>query len=183
MSPAQLLATAVRLLEAAAVPYMVSGSYASSFHGEPRATLDLDIVIGPEPHSLERLVASLQDVGFYVDSGAASTALAERSEFNAIGADASKIDFVVCKDRPFSRTELARRMPADLLGTRGYIATVEDMIIVKLEWAAASDSERQLRDVEGMLAANVGALDEPYLDRWIRILGLSEIWQRVAGRA
>lgn len=53
------------------------------------------------------------------------------------------------------------------------------MILVKLEWAAASDSERQLRDVEGILAANGDDLDLAYLETWIDALGLAEAWGRV----
>jgi len=158
---------------------MVTGSYASSYHGEPRATLDLDIVIDPDRPALARLVADLQGADFYVDSDAASVALADRWQFNAIGGDASKIDFIVRKDRPFSRAEFERRSSAELLGTPGYIATPEDMIIAKLEWAAATDTERQLRDVEGMVHANRGNLDEAYLRRWITALGLTATWERV----
>jgi hypothetical protein len=179
LTAAGLLETAIRVLAAAGVPFMVTGSYASSYHGEPRATLDLDIVIDPDAASLERLVAGLHDAGLYVDGGAASDALTRRTQFNAIATDGWKIDFIVRKDRPFSRSEFERRLPADLLGSAGYIATAEDMIVVKLEWAAASDSQRQLRDVEGILAANVGLLDRVYIERWVSTLGLAGMWERV----
>jgi hypothetical protein len=180
VTAADLLATAITLLDRAGVPFMVTGSYASSYHGEPRATLDLDIVIDPDAGSLARLIAGLVAARFYVDADAATSALAERGVFNAIGRDASKIDFIVRKDRPFSKAEFERRIPVDLLGTPGFMATAEDMIIAKLEWAAASDSERQLRDVEGMWAANRERLDQAYVGRWIEALGLTPNWNRVA---
>jgi hypothetical protein len=63
--------------------------------------------------------------------------------------------------------------PAELLGTSVFIATAEDMVIAKLEWAAASGSDRQLRDVAGILAAAGEAFDSEYVDGWAVALGLS----------
>jgi hypothetical protein len=160
---------------------MVTGSIASTYHGEARATRDLDIVIDPSPAALDRLVADLVAAGFYVDAEAARSALQARTQFNAIGPDASKIDFIVRRNRPFSIEEFGRRRPADLLGTPGYIATVEDMVVAKLEWAAATDSERQLRDVAGMLAVGGDDVDRDYIIRWVEALGLREVWRRVSG--
>ena len=55
MSLGALLAATVAQLERARVPYMITGSVASSYHGEPRATRDLDIVIDPDPVSYTHL--------------------------------------------------------------------------------------------------------------------------------
>lgn len=176
-----LLADVVARLGRAAVPFMVTGSLASSYHGEPRATLDLDVVIDPDADGLERLVDELEAGGFYVDRAAAREAFRNRTQFNAIGRDAAKVDFIVRKDRPFSFEEFRRRRPAELLGTSGFIATAEDMVIAKLEWAAASGSDRQLRDVAGILAAAGEAFDSEYVDRWAAALGLSDSLRHVRG--
>lgn len=180
MTPAELVADAIAHLERAGVPYMVTGSLASAYHGEPRATRDLDVVIDPAPASLERLVASLEASGYLVDRDAAFAALRDRTQFNAIGRNATKIDFVIRRARPFSIEEFGRRRPADLLGTPGFIASVEDMVIAKLEWATATESERQLRDVGGMLAVAGDALDREYVERWVDALGLRAAWSQVA---
>ena len=178
MTFAELLADVIDRIDRARVPYMLTGSLASSYHGEPRATRDVDIVIDPDSDGLDRLIADLLGGGFDVDRDAALAALETRTQFNAIGADASKVDFIIRKDRPFSIEEFKRRERADLLGTDGYIATAEDLVIAKLEWAAVSDSERQLRDAAGVVAV-APELDVSYVDRWARSLGLSEQWRRV----
>jgi hypothetical protein len=174
----ELLATIIERLDRAGVPYMVTGSLASSYHGEPRATRDVDIVIDPEPAALTQLVDSLDAAGFYVDRDVALEALATRSQFNAIGPDASKVDFILRRDRPFSIEEFGRRQRADLLGTPGFVVTAEDLVIAKLEWAAASGSERQLSDVAGILSI-ADRLDTAYIDRWADALGLEEAWRRL----
>jgi hypothetical protein len=179
VSLAALLAGTIARLERAGVPYMITGSVASSYHGEPRATRDLDIVIDPDPAGITRLVGELEAAGLYVDAGAALRALGDRTQFNAIdGATGWKVDFLVRKDRAFSREEFARRTRADLLGTTAWLASPEDTIIAKLEWAMASGSDLQLGDVAGMLDVGGNSLDLVYVGRWVADLGLQAPWHR-----
>jgi hypothetical protein len=178
----ELLALVIGLLERSGVRYMVTGSLASSYHGEPRATRDADIVIDPSRDALDQLTAGLLEAGFHVDRDVAREALGDRSQFNAIGTDASKVDFMIRRDRPFSVEEFRRRHPADLLGTPGFVATAEDIILEKLEWAKASGSERQLDDVAGIVAI-ASRLDLPYLHRWAAILGVEDAWRAVREEA
>jgi hypothetical protein len=175
---ADLIRQVIALLDASAVAYMITGSLASSYHGEPRATRDLDIVIDPSPLALNVLVDSLRAADFYVDRAAASAALSERTQFNAIGPDATKVDFIVRKDRPFSVNELARRRSVDLLGTEGFITSAEDLILAKLEWAAGTGSQRQLLDVEGIVAASTN-LDDAYIEEWASRLGVLAKWRSI----
>jgi hypothetical protein len=178
---ADLLARTIEQLDRARVPYMVTGSFASAFHGEPRATRDLDIVIDPTTDGLARLVEGLLAEGWYVDRDVALGALRDRTQFNAIGPDATKVDFIVRKNRPFSQAEFARRQRVTLLGVEGDIVSVEDLILAKLEWAAASGSERQLRDVAGMIAIGAGSIDRDYVSIWADRLGVMDVWGRVSG--
>lgn len=176
---AELVADIVARLDAVGIPHMVTGSIASSWYGEPRATQDLDVVIDPQADGLERLVEGLQADGWYVDRDVALAALRDRTQFNAIGPDSFKVDFIVRHDRPFSSGEFDRRRPAQLLGVNTYLPTLEDMVIAKLEWAQASDSDRQLRDVIGMLDVAGGEIDSTYIDGWAERLRIERAWERV----
>jgi hypothetical protein len=179
VSLAAVLAGTVARLERAGVPYMITGSVASSFHGEPRATRDLDVVIDPDAGGVERLVGQLHADGWYVEADAAHRALADRTQFNAIDAATGwKVDFVVRRDRPFSREEFGRRSSANLLGTPTWIASPEDTIVAKLEWASAGGSERQLADVAAMLDIGGDSLDLAYIEHWVAELGLPATWHR-----
>jgi hypothetical protein len=179
-----LAARLVELLDATGVPYMVVGSVASSFYGEPRMTRDLDIVIDPEPANLRRLVAALEAAAFYSDADAAHEALAQRTQFNVIDPSSGwKVDLIIRLDRPFSIQEFARRREADLPFGAVCLATAEDTILAKLEWAKSGLSERQLRDVAGIVDISGDQLDAAYIDRWARELGVSALWDSVrAGR-
>jgi hypothetical protein len=184
MTLGALLAAIGERLAAAGIPYMVTGSVASSFHGEPRATRDIDIVIEASPEALDSFVQGLAPDQFYVDLDAARSALADRSQFNVIEtASGWKVDLMIRKERPFSIEEFARRRAAELLGTPTFVATAEDLVIAKLEWAKAAGSERQLRDVAAILAVSGDAMDYPYMEGWVAALGLREGWSQVRKQA
>lgn len=176
------LAEVVRLLEALGVPYMVTGSVASSHHGRPRMTQDVDLVADPTPATLSRLVDELTSAGFYVDRATAQDALARRRQFNVIEPhSASKIDVIIRKERPFSHQELGRRQSVRLSGgTPVWLASPEDTILSKLEWARkAGGSEKQLADAAGIVAVQGDALDREYVQRWAEELGVFDLWQRL----
>jgi hypothetical protein len=171
-----------RVLEALAangIPHMVAGSFASTHHGVPRATHDVDLVIDPTREALERFVESLSPESFYVSPEAAREAFRRRGQFNVVDlATGWKIDLILRKDRPFSREEFARRVPAVVLGVKLFVASAEDTILAKLEWGRAAESERQLRDVVGVIEMQRERLDWAYLERWARELSVSALLER-----
>jgi hypothetical protein len=59
-----------------------------------------------------------------------------------------------------------------------YVASSEDVILSKLEWAKMSESDRQIADVTGILRTQGDALDIDYIERWVASLGLVEQWNR-----
>lgn len=179
MTVGALLSRVAAHLDAAGVPYMIAGSFASTYYGVPRSTHDIDIVIDPTGESLTALLAALPDEQYYVDRDTARDALRRRSTFNVIDfASGWKLDLIIRKARPFSVSEMSRRQLGELFGATVAIATAEDAIIAKLEWAKLSDSERQLRDVAGVVAVRAAALDVAYIETWVAELGLETQWAR-----
>lgn len=158
-------------LNSASIPHMLIGSFAAGYHGEPRQTNDIDLMIDPDEASLRAFLDGLERPRFYVDDALA--ALRHRDQFNVIdSATGWKVDMVVVKDQAFSRSEMARRRPVTIEGVALNIATAEDTILAKLEWAAMSGSDRQRRDVAGILVISGETLDWTYLHRWADELGL-----------
>src|SRR5215211_4404902 len=166
-------------LEQAEIPYMLTGSFASSYHGSPRATQDIDVVISATPRQLRRLVELFPRENYYVDEGAALEAHRTQGQFNVIDlATGWKVDLIIQKARPFSREEFDRRAIGDLGGVQLAIATAEDVLIAKLEWAKLGGSQRQIEDAASILRIRSGELDRRYLAKWVRQLGLDEQWQQ-----
>ncbi|HEY1551444.1 MAG TPA: hypothetical protein VGG28_26625 [Kofleriaceae bacterium] len=178
-----MLERLVAATEHARVPFMIAGSFASTAHGLPRTTQDLDVVIDPpDAGALDALTATLLNDEFYVDPDTARDALQHRTMFNAIDRSAWKVDFILRKARPFSVEEFRRRTAMTMLGVPVFVASAEDTIVAKLEWSQLSGgSERQRRDVEGILATMGADLDRKHVERWVRELGLDAEWQTVLG--
>jgi hypothetical protein len=175
-----LLGRIVAALHASGIPHMVAGSFASTYHGEPRATHDIDLVIDPSREQLRSFVEGLDPRSYYASAEAAEVAWNRRGQFNVVDlASGWKVDLILRKDRAFSREEFSRREPATMLDAQVFVATAEDTILAKLEWARLGESERQLRDVVGVLGMRGTELDRGYIRRWARELGVEALWDRV----
>lgn len=95
-----------------------------------------------------------------------------------------KVDLIIRRSRAFSRTEFDRREVVDFQGLRLAIATAEDVLLAKLEWANAGTSERQINDAAGILRTRFGHLDLGYLRHWVEELELQDQWEaacRISG--
>lgn len=160
------------LLESAAIPYYVTGGVASSAHGEPRSTRDLDLVIQASVENLDRLVTALDDNDFYVPETALENVKAgtEKTLNVTHKISATNVDIIISANAPFDQSQMARRELVDGF----YIHSAEDAVLQKLRWSQQSLSEKQLRDVLGILKMQLDGLDKEYLRRWAQVLGVSE---------
>lgn len=176
MSPDELLGEVARRLEAAGIPYMVTGSFASSMLGIPRSTRDLDVVISIEASQLQDLIAAFPSEEWYFDPVVVREAFARRSMCNAIHLDSGwKLDLVFCKDRPWSREEFSRRTPLVVRGVPVMFLRAEDSILSKLEWVRQGGSLRQLEDAGMVVDVQGAALDWGYMETWAREIGVSDL--------
>jgi hypothetical protein len=100
MSSTDVFRRIIAALDGAGIPHMLTGSFASSFHGLTRATQDIDLVIAPSESQLRGLVGSLPPEAYYVDLETALDALKRRSQFNVIDLETGwKVDLIVRRDR------------------------------------------------------------------------------------
>lgn len=178
MTVSDVLGKIVARLGQRAIPYMLVGSLASAFHGTLRSTRDIDIVIEATPDQLRALVSDLQADNYYAELDAALDAYRHESMFNVIdSATGWKIDLIFRKSRKFDQEEFRRRRSAKLFDIQLFVASAEDVVISKLEWAKLGGSQRQLEDVARVLIAQWKTLDQNYLSLWINALQLQEQWE------
>ncbi len=167
-----------KAMEITGIPYMVTGSFATAVHGVPRATQDIDVIIDPGRDQLLAFLDHFPEAEYYTDVADALEALESRSQFNVIDQRTIwKADFIFRKDRPFSRTEFERRRKTNILGLPLYAATPEDLLIAKLEWGKAGESDRQIRDAAGIIAIQGDGLDRAYIEKWVKAMGLAREWE------
>ena len=178
----ELLRRMIAALERSGIPYMLTGSVASSMWGIPRSTNNIDIVVAPSRSQLLELLQLFQRVGLNVDADFALSALRKKSQFNVIDfQNGWKVDFIIQKDREFSVEEFGRRQNYETADMSVTIASPEDVLIAKLEWAKIGESEQQLIDAAGILKIQGERLDLAYIERWVNALALQEQW--IAARA
>lgn len=183
MTSSGVLARVIGILESAGLPHMLTGSFASSYHGQPRATQDIDLVIDADEARLRALIRGLPAGEYYADEDAALEALRSETQFNLIElATGWKIDLLIRKSRPFSREEFARRTLIQFEGTFLSIVTAEDLIVAKLEWAKIGGSRRQIDDVAAILKIRADDLDTAYIQRWVHAFHLQSEWADAAAR-
>lgn len=171
-------------LERLGVKYYVGGSLASAVYGTPRSTLDVDLVADLAPKHVDPLAKALQ-VAYYVDARMISEAIVHKSCFNVIYlATNFKVDVFVVKDRQYNRVALQRirqdTFSVEQPSTKFFLPAPEDVVLSKLEWFRLGDevSERQWRDVIGVLKVQENLLDRSYLEKWAAELGIADLLEK-----
>lgn len=168
-------------LDALGIRYVVAGSVASTLHGRPRSTLDVDFVLQLEPGRAADLERALEPE-FWVSPGCIVEAAQLHSQCNAIHRRLFvKADLYVRPPTGIYVSEIERAVSLDLGEGRSVrVASAEDTVLQKLVWYRAGDevSERQWLDVLGVLKHKGAAIDRGYLDRWARELGLVDLLEQ-----
>ncbi len=176
------------VLDALGVSYAIGGSFASALHGVMRATMDADLVADLRLEHTDPLAQALGNA-FYADVEMMRDAVRRHSSFNLIHLETTfKVDVFVAKPRTFDRSQLARRqlyLLSEDPERYAYVTSAEDIILSKLEWyrIGGEVSDRQWRDVLGVLKVQGDRLDRDYLRRMATELKVADLLERAFGEA
>lgn len=182
--PIEVTLKVTLVLESLGVPYVIGGSLASTLYGMVRTTQDSDIVSEMRLEHVEPFVAALQNE-FYIDDEMIVESIQRNSSFNIIHRESMfKVDVFIPSPRPFLASQLARAKRQTFSieeEISANFASPEDTILAKLEWyrIGGEVSERQWRDILGILKTRAGELDLDYLHEWATALKVSDLLERV----
>lgn len=171
------------VLDALGIAYTVGGSLASSMSGEPRSTLDVDMVVALTDASVAPLVAALGDE-FYVSESSLRRAVRDHSTANLIHNHTSiKVDFFVAGGTPLDQIQLVRRRRVQVSSNPDrvlYVHPPEDILLQKLRWfrRGGETSDRQWRDILGIVRVQGARLDRPYLEQSAALIGVDDLLRR-----
>jgi hypothetical protein len=181
---ADFLADLVHRLESRDLIYALVGSIATMSYGEPRATLDVDVVIALDGSDLDVLERLFPPPEFDLSIEAARAAVRSRSQFNVIHPESGmKVDFFVAGDA-IEGAQIERRLRRMILpGVEAWCSPPEELIVKKHTYYEQGASDKHLRDIASMLRISPQQID---LDR-VRSLatdhGLGELLDRVLDSA
>lgn len=173
----------VKCFEHLRIPYLIGGSLASALYGVARSTLGADMVADIRQEQVGALIEALKDE-FYVDEEMIREAIQHRGSFNLIHLRSMfKVDVFIRKERPFDQIQFQRRVEQVFTTDpqqKAFMTTAEDIILAKLEWYRLGNeiSDRQWRDILGVLKVQAGRLDMNYLKMWALELKVADLLQR-----
>jgi predicted nucleotidyltransferase len=151
-------------LDRASVPYMLVGAFSSNYHGIPRSTEDVDIVVElnrPLTGDFSKLLGDKYEaeprLSFETNTGT------QRQEFRVKGT-LFKVELFRLSDDAFDQEHFRRRMLVDLDGRRVWMPTPEDVIVMKLRWVRVKDKE----DVKDVISVQRDNLDWSYIKFWCK---------------
>jgi hypothetical protein len=177
------IAQVVSAFDTLGVEYLIGGSVASSVFGEPRQTVDADLVARLVARHARPLVDALGG-NFYADLPSILGAIQNQSSFNLIHlVTMTKVDVFVRWRDPFAQSQFSRRQKksvGDGTGLDFFFSSPEDTVLAKLEWyqKGGGVSDRQWRDLLGVLKVQKAALDRGYLEHWAKELGVAALLKR-----
>lgn len=180
MDPVPVALAVTAVLDALGIAHTIGGSFASSFAGEPRSTIDIDIVAAIEEEHVSLLVQALAS-DFYIDDTSLQRAVRNRTSTNLVhNATSLKIDLFIAGGTPLDLQQIARRRAVVVSGRTIYVHPPEDILLQKLRWyrAGGGVSDRQWRDIAGIIRTQGRALDRGYLRQHAPALGVGDLLEQ-----
>ena len=186
VDPIAVAASVARVLDSLGIVHTIGGSIASSIAGEPRSTVDIDIVAALRESDVAALLSALS-ADFYVNDAALRRAVRERSSANLIHqATQLKVDIFVAGGTPLDEQQLRRRQAVEIApGRTLHVHPPEDILLQKLHWyrKGGETSERQWRDILGIIRVQAQRLDRDYLGVNAPVLDVADLLARALGEA
>lgn len=157
--------------------YFVTGGFAVSMWGRPRATFDVDIVINLKESDVPMFVKTMSEMGenVFVDEQMIIEEIRRGGEFNVIDPSGLKIDFFVMKDDAFSQIQNKRKRSAQIGDQIVFFVSPEDLVLSKLVWAKQSQSDKQKNDVQSIFEMMQGEMDLTYIRSWAKKLEVEDL--------
>jgi hypothetical protein len=181
--PLEVTIKVTDVLEKLGIPYLIGGSLASTLYGLVHTTQDSVIVAEMQIGHIHPFVDALQNE-FFMDEEMITDSIRTNSSFNLIHrASMFKVDIFIPRPRPFNRSQLLRAKKQTFSSepdVSAKFSSAEDTILSKLEWyrLGGEVSERQWRDILGVLKTQSGGLDTVYLDKWSKELKVGDLLER-----
>ena len=166
-------------LSASGIPYMLVGSLSSNFWGIPRSTQDADVVWDLGSNSLNDLI-NLLGPQFKVDPQISfEMVTGTQRNIVAVRGTKFKIELFRLSDDAHDLERFRRRQPVTFLGTDTFVATAEDVVVTKLRWAQGGMRNKDIDDVQNVIAVQANHIDWDYVHKWCDLHGTRSLLDEI----
>lgn len=181
MDQTELVRFVAEALDREGVEFMITGSWASSMHGEPRSSQDVDMVIDLFLRDVPKFLAAFPEPRFYLAESAVRAAVDERGHFNLIDRKTGdKVDFWILHEEGFDGATFTGRSRVEFRGMSLPVPRPEDVIVQKLRWLKAKgESDNQRRDVLGVAKLWRDKLDWRWMEEWAMRVGVRDLLEEI----
>lgn len=184
MSAPEAVVKVTEALDAAAIPYMLTGSLSSNNYGRARSTADADFVIELKGGSIQKVFETLKPyVIFDPQLRLESVTFTLRWVGVVVGSEFKIELFQVNRGDAHDSARFDRRLAANLFGRQIMIPTVEDVIVQKLRWYGRQKRTKDLEDLKAVLAIQAGRVDLAYIRHWADAHGTRDIFEDLRRQA
>ncbi len=181
MPETELFLLFVRPLNRAGIRYVIGGSVAAIFYGEPRFTRDVDMVVFLNEAAIRQLPEIFPAKEFYLPPPEVITAEAareQRGQFNIIHMETTfKADIYPTGRDEFNAWAFRNQRSVVFAGETLVLAPPEYVIVRKLEYFREGGSDKHLRDIRGILNVSGQQINQADLQEWIQQRGVTEEWK------
>jgi len=167
----ELLSMVCSFLNKEEIEYVIVGGLAVVFHGVPRTTMDIDMILNiKKEEEIIRFLDFLRVNDFFVSIEDVRSAFREKSHSTIQDKRSMlRLDIKGVYDKRDEQT-LERKLSFSHLNTRIYIASPEDVIANKLLFG----SEQDIKDAEGIYVRQLASLDMKYLKKFCKEMGVKD---------
>ena len=164
------LTTLCGVLEKTGTPYALAGGLAYSALVEPRATMDIDVLVILDEVKLRNVVGEIEkrydSVVVHREPMLFNSTRIWRMVCVSAGVEFI-LDFILA-DSEFLRQALGRAKPVEHAGARIFILAIEDLYIMK----TIASRPRDIADIDNIKLLMNDSVDWAYVDTWKTKLGL-----------
>jgi hypothetical protein len=186
LSYSEFVSLVIEALQAASVEYMVGGALALWAWGEPRATMDLDLMIRVPVESIPQLSEELKARDMLLPPYVILDAVIEERSNLPLNANhmtsGFKADlYLLFPNDELGQSAFSRRRQVDLgprFGTL-HVHSPEDLIIYKLWNYRISRQTKHPRDIYAILSDQWDQIDHNYIQDWVERKGLGSVWEEL----
>ena len=170
----------VRALNSIEMPYMLTGSLASNMYGVSRSTKDADFVLQTLEFDFAKLRTSLGP-SLRIDPQLSFETVTSTSRYiiHKLEGEPFKIELFFLSNDPHDRQRFERRKPGRFAGEPVWVASPEDVIIIKLRWSKQGKRTKDIDDAKNVIAVQKGGLDWDYIHRWCDMHGTRELLEQI----